>query len=355
MIISRYLNFEILKLSLAILFGLFLLFSFFDFLNFFLSKKNNVNFLESISYLFLRMPQLFYELSTTAFLLGAFIAQMNLSMNNEYQIARTYGYGLKKIIISRIKFGFIISISIFIVGEFLAPKFELESQKIKYKNLFGEIMASRFDSGLWVKDQNSFINVYTLNEKDNLLKIKIFEFDNDSQLRNITSAKEAIYYGNNIWQLSEVNQTLFHSNNIEIKTYPTLRWRSVLNPQLLSIFVVIPEKMSSRDLYKYVEYLDSNNQDTKRFKIAFWQKITYPFTLIFLIIFPLFFSISNKRTMANSNKFFWGIFIGIGFNLFNKLFGHLGLILNWNALITSFLPIILLTFIFLIISKITKV
>ena len=171
---------------------------------------------------------------------------MNLSMNNEYQIARTYGYGLKKIIISRIKFGLFISISIFLVGEFLAPKFELESQKIKYKNLFGEIMASRFDSGLWVKDQNSFINVYTLNEEDNLLKIKIFEFDNDNQLRNITIAKEAIYNGNNIWQLIEVNQTLFHSNNIENRSYPTLNWRSVLNPQLLSIFVVIPEKMSSK-------------------------------------------------------------------------------------------------------------
>ena len=76
-------------------------------------------------------------------------------------------------------------------------------------------MASRFDSGLWVKDQNSYINVYTLNEEDNLLKVKIFEFDNDNQLRNITNAKEAIYKGNNIWQLIEVNQTLFHSNNIE--------------------------------------------------------------------------------------------------------------------------------------------
>ena len=355
MIISRYLNFEILKLSIAILFGLFLLFSFFDFLNFFLSKKNNIDFLESISYLFLRVPQLFYELSTTAFLLGTFIAQMNLSMNNEYQVARTYGYELKKIIISRIKFGLLISISIFLVGEFLAPKFELESQKIKYKNLFGEIMASRFDSGLWVKDQNSFINVYTLNEEDNLLKIKIFEFDNDNQLRNITNAKEAIYKGNNTWELIDVNQTLFNSNSIENRSYPTLNWRSVLNPQLLSIFVVIPEKMSTRDLYKYIEYLNSNNQDTKRFKIAFWQKITYPFTLIVLIIFPLFFSIVNKRTIAKSNKFFWGIFMGIGFNLFNKLFGHLGLILNWNALVTSFLPIIFLTLIFFLASKINKI
>ena len=76
-------------------------------------------------------------------------------------------------------------------------------------------MASRFDSGLWVKDQNSFINVYTLNEEDNLLKIKIFEFDNDNQLRNITNAKEAIYKGNNIWELIDVNQTLFNSNSIE--------------------------------------------------------------------------------------------------------------------------------------------
>ena len=82
------------------------------------------------------------------------------------------------------------------------------------------------------------------------MKVKIFEFDNDNQLRNITIAKEAIYTGNNIWQLIEVNQTVFHSNNIENKSYPTLNWRSVLNPQLLSIFVVIPEKMSSRDLYK---------------------------------------------------------------------------------------------------------
>ena len=190
---------------------------------------------------------------------------------------------------------------------------------------------------------------------DNLLKIKIFEFDNDNQLRNITIAKEAIYKGNNIWRLIDVSQKLFHSDNIENRSYPTLNWRSVLNPQLLSIFVVIPEKMSTRDLYKYIEYLNSNNQDTKRFKIAFWQKITYPFTLIFLIIFPLFFSISNKRNLAKSNKFFWGIFMGIGFNLFNKLFGHLGLILNWNALITSFLPIIFLTLIFFLTSKISKI
>ena len=56
----------------------------------------------------------------------------------------------------------------------------------------------------------------------------------------------------------EILKPILSINNIEIKTYPTLRWRSVLNPQLLSIFLVIPEKMSSRDLYKYIEYLGPN-------------------------------------------------------------------------------------------------
>ena len=44
----------------------------------------------------------------------------------------------------------------------------------------------------------------------------------------------------------------------------------MLNPDMLSVLLVVPEQMSVWNLYFYMQHLRDNKQKTSRFEIALW-------------------------------------------------------------------------------------
>ena len=44
--------------------------------------------------------------------------------------------------------------------------------------------------------------------------------------------------------------------------YPSLAWKSIVEPEILSVLLVVPEQMSATALLTYLEHLRSNKQQT---------------------------------------------------------------------------------------------
>jgi lipopolysaccharide export system permease protein len=113
---------------------------------------------------------------------------------------------------------------------------------------------------------------------------------------------------------------------------------SEVTPQILSVLLVSPEKMSIFSLGRFISHLRDNKQDAQRHSIAFWKKVIYPFTIFVMLALALPFAYLKVRAGSVGIKVFGGIMLGMSFQLFNSLFSNVGLLGSWPALITALPP-----------------
>ena len=98
-------------------------------------------------------------------------------------------------------------------------------------------------------------------------------------------------------------------------TLPEYSLRSELTPQILSVLLVSPDRMSMFNLFRYIQHLTENHQDTQRYQIAFWRKILYPFAVFVMLVLSLPFAYLHTRAGVVGVKVFGGIMIGMSFQL----------------------------------------
>ena len=154
-------------------------------------------------------------------------------------------------------------------------------------------LSTNFASGVWVKDTltaredgqqvTRFVNVGELMPDASISDVRIYEFDPGFRLTNVRTAKMGRYEGEGHWLLTNVTDTkltslppppnkpadalnpVYRATQI---TLPEYSLRSELTPQILSVLLVAPDRMSMFNLFRYIQHLVENHQDTQRYDIA---------------------------------------------------------------------------------------
>ncbi len=340
-IIRRYLSAEITASTLLVFAALLMLFAFLDLIHELGELgKGSYRLLHIMAYVLLSVPGHIYELFPIAALIGTLFALAQLVANSEYTVMRISGVSVPRMALTLIQVGLLFSVLTFVIGEFAAPPAEQFAQQLRARAITG-VIAQEFRSGLWVKDERSFVNVARVLPDAVLVGVKIYEFDSGHRLRKISQAQRGEYLGKNQWRLREVVQTSFEDNKTHVNRVAEADWRSVLDPNLLSVLLVVPEQMSAWNLYQYVQHLRENNQQTTRHEIAFWNKLIYPFAVLVMMVLALPFAYYQQRVGGIGAKVFAGIMLGIGFVTLGKLFTFLGLLRDWPPFWSAFLPTLL--------------
>jgi lipopolysaccharide export system permease protein len=96
--------------------------------------------------------------------------------------------------------------------------------------------------------------------------------------------------------------------------------------------------MSMFNLFRYIQHLTENHQDTQRYELAFWKKLLYPFAVLVMLVLSLPFAYLHTRAGVVGVKVFGGIMLGMSFQLFNTLFSHIGMLNTWPAPMTAATP-----------------
>jgi lipopolysaccharide export system permease protein len=115
-------------------------------------------------------------------------------------------------------------------------------------------------------------------------------------------------------------------------------WKSGLTPDVVSVLMVVPERMSLMTLMRYVNYLGGNQQKTERYEIALWKKLVYPLATLVMMVLALPFAYMQDRMGSVSVRVFAGVMLGIGFHMLNGLLSSLGVINNWLPFISAITP-----------------
>lgn len=337
-IIRRYLSSEITSSTLLVFAALLMLLALFDLIHE-LGEigKGSYRLPHIFAYVLLSVPGHIYELFPIAALIGTLFALAQLVANSEYTVMRVSGVSIPRMALTLVEVGLLFSVLTFVIGEFIAPPAEQFAQQLRAKAITG-VIAQEFRSGLWVKDDRSFVNVAQVLPESVLLGVKIYEFDPDHRLRRISLAKRGEYRQNNTWRLHEVVQTNFEQNNMTVDRIAEADWRSVLEPGLLSVLMLVPEQMSAWALYSFVQHLRENNQQTSRHEIAFWNKLIYPFAVLVMMVLALPFAYYQQRAGGVGGKVFAGIMLGIAFWMLGRLFTYLALLRDWPPFWSAILP-----------------
>lgn len=335
---ERYLAREIYTATALVLTAFLLLFAFFDLIHELEDiGKGGYQLQHAAGFVLLTVPGRIYELFPIAVLIGTLYALTLLARHSEITVLRTSGLSTSALLRTLAKLGVAFIALTFIIGEFVAPPAERAAQQLRLKAM-SSMVAQEFRSGLWVKDEKNFVNVRDVLPDTRLRGVRIYEFDKDHQLRSISDAEEGEFLPPDQWRLIKVMQTVFEGDTTRVSRMPEMMWRSALTPNILSVLMVVPERMSFINLFQYVRHLEENQQKAQRYVIALWKKLIYPLAALVMMALALPFAYLQDRMGAVSIKVFAGIMLGITFHMLNGLFSSLGAINNWTPFISAITP-----------------
>lgn len=335
---ERHLAREIYATTGLVLLAFLMLFAFFDLIHQLESiGKGGYRIQHALGYVILTLPGRLYELFPIGVLIGTLYALTVLARHSEITVLRASGLSTGDLLLVLAKIGIAFSILTLLVGELVAPPAERAAQQLRLKAM-GALVAQEFRSGLWVRDEHSFVNVREVRPDTSLQNVRIFEFDDRFQLRSISQAETGRFVRDGTWQLDGVVRTVFSGDSAHVEKHGELLWKSALNPDLLSVLMVVPDRMSLINLYLYIRHLSGNQQKTDRYDIAMWKKLIYPMAALVMMALALPFAYMQDRMGAVSIRVFAGIMLGIGFHMLNGLFSSLGVINKWPPFFSAITP-----------------
>jgi lipopolysaccharide export system permease protein len=288
-------------------------------------------------FVLLSMPAHAYELFPVVVLIGTLYVLSHLASNSEYTVMRGSGLSPASAGLALCKIGAAFVVATFLVGEWGAPAAEEAAQKVKLRAM-SSLIGTDLQSGLWFKDEGSFINVREARQANRLQGVRIFAFDDSYRLKQVTLAQRAEYAGKGLWRLVDVTQTSFTTQGPRTARHGQADWQSAVTPELLDALIVRPERMSAWALHKYVQHLESNRQKTERYEIALWKKLLYPLATMVMMALALPFAYMQARAGMVGVKVFLGIMLGILFHMLNSLLAHIGLLQDWPPVAAATMP-----------------
>ena len=359
-IYERYLAKQIYAAFGFILFALVALFLFFDILSELGSIKGGYTLPIALLHVLLKAPSRISEIIPIAGLIGSIYVFAMLASQSEFTILRIAGLDVKRALMTLTKISLPLIALTLIMSEWVGPYTENKSEQLRMRAL-GSTYSSQFKTGVWVKDRLRdedgngpvrpgvrYVNVGKIDKDNEISNIRMYEFDDAYRLLSIRSATSGQFDENGIWVLNDVTETHFKETkqadplnavfSARIFKHPMLTLESEVTPQILSVLLVSPEKMSIVSLGRFISHLRDNKQDAHRHAIAFWKKTVYPITIFVMLTLALPFAYLKVRAGSVGIKVFGGIMLGMSFQLFNSLFSNVGLLGSWPALLTALTP-----------------
>jgi len=320
--------------TIVVLLGLFVFVTFIDELG--SLDRGNYGITQIIQYVILGIPKTLYEVFPMAALIGSILGLSVLARDSELIVMRAAGVSIQRIVLSVLKVGVILALIATIMGEIISPYTETKAQKIRAESMQSNIGAEQA-TGLWLRDDNTYVNIGEVLPDLTLLRVKIFEFDNKNFLRFLSTAEQGEYQQQR-WLLNGLKRTMIDDTSSAADKVTAAYWSTVVSPDILRVFMIKPEQLSIWQLTRYIEHLKTNKQETNDFELAYWTKIVTPFATAVMLILAVPFVFKEARSGSLGRSLFSGIMIGLAFFILNKAFTYFVPLFNIPPFLGAIVP-----------------
>jgi len=332
----------ILEMTLIVLFVFVALSGFVDFIG----QINDIGIgdygvNQAIQYTLLKLPSSIFQLMPIIILIGSLLGLGLMSKNSELIVLLSSGVSLQRLGISVFSSGLILCFFTVGIGEYISPSME------RYADQYRTISKFQYSSlgntgGIWLKEGDKIININLLEENKSFGNVTIYELKKLSQLSKISRASSAGIDDDNQWILSNLKETVFSENGISQESSRYKIEKTKLDRDLVSLTVVKPENLNVIELYRFVNYLESNGLDADLYIAAFQSRIASIFALPIMCLLALPFSLGFLREKGTGYRILLGVIIGLIYFLIENTLVESSQVYNINPILVGWLPTFLL-------------
>ena len=297
---------------------------------------------QAIQYTLLKLPSSIFQLMPIIILIGSLLGLGLMSKSSELIVLLSSGVSLQRLGISVFSSGLILCFFTVVLGEYISPSME------RYADQYRTISKFQYSSlgktaGIWLKEGNKIININLLEENKSFGNVTIYELKTFSQLEKISRASSAGIDDDNQWILSNLKETVFSESGISQESSRYKIEKTKLDRDLVGLTVVKPENLNVIELYRFVNYLESNGLDSNLYITAFQSRIASIFALPIMCLLALPFSLGFLRERGAGYRIFLGIIIGLIYFLIANTLVESSQVYSINPILVAWLPTLLLS------------
>ena len=326
--LDRYIAVEIAKAFLLVMLALVFLFSFLDLIKQ-LDDVGSGNYRFSDALLFeLRMlaPRALGLLPVGA-LMGTTIALSLLAHHGEVNAALAAGVSMLRFTWGVLKSGILLVLVVVVLDDLVISRLHQEAVRQQALSL-SEAEMARVDEGFWIYHNNRFIHINRVDHGRIPINIDILELDGERRVSRFIQAGQADLGDPNRWLLKDVSVKTLGGATVTNEQVDRMHWESLMTPEQIGLLELSPETMSPRQLYAYVRYLQGTGQQTYRYELSLWQKLTLPFSVTVMVLLAIPAAFGTPRSTSVEKRVIAALAAGLVFQIANQVMINMGLVLQ---------------------------
>lgn len=297
--------------------------------------KGDYGLTELAVYTLLNMPAGLHVLMPIIAMLGTLMGLGNMAGQGEITAIRAAGVSNVRIGMAALIAGAMLGVLGWTIGEWIAPASQQSAERYKSHARYGVEGAT--SKPVWLRNGNDIFNIRKLVAEDHIGEAVIYSIGDDLRLHAITSAKDGVFRDGH-WQLSEVVRTEFDDDSAKVQTLPQFVLPGGLSPQVLRLFVLEAQSLSTDGLLQLISYLDDNDLDSSEQRLQLWRKIIEPLTIMAMMLFAVPFIFGSLRDSGAGLRLMIGVLVGVAFYVINEVTADMGQLYGWPPALSAGLP-----------------
>jgi lipopolysaccharide export system permease protein len=254
-----------------------------------------------------------------------------------------------------IKTALIFVMAIIAIGEIVAPIASDEAERGRSIALDLSI-ASQSQEGFWIRDGENFINVQKNIGGKLFSGLTIIEVNSSNKISTVLTSENAIFDGKSL----EMNNAEIFSiddskeiNDISLKERNSYNKTVSFDQDLIDSLKKEPEELTTWNIIKQIKFLSDNKLRSGIFEVELYKRLIKPITLMTMILLAMLFIFGSTRNATLGRKIFFGIALGLSFEMLSRIGGAMALSFDFNPVISAVLPtiVVMVVAIILLIQK----
>ena len=353
---DRYIAKTLLSYTMVVLVVWLSIYSFFNFLTEInVVGQESYTILSAIKYIILKMPEVTYSQASPVILLGCVLGMGHLATTNQLLIFRISGASILKITGTTLKNALIFVIAIIAIGEAIAPM-SSNFAELGRSNALGNIAVSTSQEGFWIRDGDNFINVKKNIDGKLFSGITVIEVNSSNKIERVIKSENAVFDGNS---LDMSGSKIFSIDDSSVFDDVSLKERNSYNQtvsfdqDLIDSLKKKPKDLTTWTIIKQIQFLSDNKLRSEVFEVELYKRLIKPVTLVAMILLAMLFIFGSTRDITLGRKIFFGVALGLSFEMLSRIASAMALSFDFNPLISAVLPstLVMLISITLLIQK----
>jgi len=337
---DRYITKTLRNYTLVVLLIWLSIYSFFNFLGE-LDRIGQADYtvLEAIKYIFLQVPEVIYKQASPIILLGCVLGMGYLATTNQLVVLQASGNSVFKLTALTVRTALIFVFMIIALGEYIAPIASEEAEKGRTKAL-GQSFVSQNQEGFWIREGGNYLNVEKNIDGNHFVGVTIIEVKSN-KITSVVKSEDATFDGKS---LKMDNTDIFSINDSKDIDEISLKERNSYNKivsfdqDLINSLKKEPDELTTRNIYKQIQFLSDNKLNSGIYKVELYKRAIKPITLVAMILLAMLFVFGSTRDVSLGRKIFFGVSLGLSFEMLSRIGGAMALSLDFNPMISAVLP-----------------